>query len=369
MWACLAQIYSDEYAFGFGDGRDHSRSCPGCGPPGGGARSVEPSLRSRAGAGALLPPGPCRVWPRGRARYGLESAQHRRARDVGTDDRAHRRVPRGAAIVRRAMELNPNHAGWMHFAPLWEHFHKGEYEQALERANRVDVPGPSGPISSWRRPAVTWAGAPRASPRSGICWRSTRNLRRTLARTSGSGTSRAASWIRSSKVCAKRGSRFLRPADNPTRRADGTVETTRDWDRSRRRGLLGRGAAVQVQRPQRFPHSAGGWALRGNRHGVVALLVSPGDRARLHEAIRGSGDRRAVVGKELGARYVMEGSLRQAGASATRVQLVDAVPGAHCGPRTTIVPSGPRSHSRCRTTSCPGSFRRSPICTASCRIA
>src|SRR5690348_5812261 len=39
------------------------------------------------------------------------------------------------------MELNANHAGWMHFAPLWEHFHRGEYEQALERANRVDVPG------------------------------------------------------------------------------------------------------------------------------------------------------------------------------------------------------------------------------------
>ena len=48
---------------------------------------------------------------------------------------------RGTTIVRRAMELNPNHAGWMHFAPLWDHFHKGEYEQALECANRVDVPG------------------------------------------------------------------------------------------------------------------------------------------------------------------------------------------------------------------------------------
>ena len=35
----------------------------------------------------------------------------------------------------------PNHAGWMHFAPLWQHFHKGEYERALECANRVDVPG------------------------------------------------------------------------------------------------------------------------------------------------------------------------------------------------------------------------------------
>src|SRR5437773_10232361 len=48
---------------------------------------------------------------------------------------------RGTAIVRRAMELNANHAGWMHFAPLWDHFHKGEYEQALECANRVDVRG------------------------------------------------------------------------------------------------------------------------------------------------------------------------------------------------------------------------------------
>jgi tetratricopeptide (TPR) repeat protein len=48
---------------------------------------------------------------------------------------------RGTAIVSRAMELNANHAGWMHFAPLWNHFRKGEYEQALARANRVDVPG------------------------------------------------------------------------------------------------------------------------------------------------------------------------------------------------------------------------------------
>jgi hypothetical protein len=39
------------------------------------------------------------------------------------------------------MELNANHAGWMHFAPLWDYFHRGEYEQALECANRVDFPG------------------------------------------------------------------------------------------------------------------------------------------------------------------------------------------------------------------------------------
>jgi hypothetical protein len=45
---------------------------------------------------------------------------------------------RGTAIVRRAMELNANHAGWMHFAPLWDQFHKGEYGLARtqERSTR-----------------------------------------------------------------------------------------------------------------------------------------------------------------------------------------------------------------------------------------
>ena len=84
---------------------------------------------------------------------------------------------RGAAIVRRAMELNPNHAGWMHFAPLWEHFHKGEYELALERANRVDVPGlfwpylvmasACGHLGRRAEAAVCGPGSPGARPR--IC--------------------------------------------------------------------------------------------------------------------------------------------------------------------------------------------------------
>jgi hypothetical protein len=48
---------------------------------------------------------------------------------------------RGANIVRRAMDLNPNHAGWYHFAVIWEHLHKGDYEKALGRINRVNMPG------------------------------------------------------------------------------------------------------------------------------------------------------------------------------------------------------------------------------------
>ncbi len=72
--------------------RDRSRSGPGCGPPRGGAGSGEPVCAPRAGTGALLPPGPRRVRPRGRARDGLEPVEHPPARDVGTADRAHRRV-------------------------------------------------------------------------------------------------------------------------------------------------------------------------------------------------------------------------------------------------------------------------------------
>src|SRR5208283_4796473 len=48
---------------------------------------------------------------------------------------------RGAGLVRRAMELNPHHADWMHFALMWEHFQKGDYEKALAQVTRMSMPG------------------------------------------------------------------------------------------------------------------------------------------------------------------------------------------------------------------------------------
>ncbi len=47
----------------------------------------------------------------------------------------------GAEISRRAMDLNPNHAGWYHFGPIWESFHNRDYEKALEHAKQVNMPG------------------------------------------------------------------------------------------------------------------------------------------------------------------------------------------------------------------------------------
>ena len=52
-----------------------------------------------------------------------------------------REFERGAKMVRRAMELNPHHAGWFHCPLIWDHCSRGEYEQMVERAKRINMPG------------------------------------------------------------------------------------------------------------------------------------------------------------------------------------------------------------------------------------
>src|SRR5712691_9511967 len=141
LWACLAQIYVDEYAFGFqGDATSLDRALAA------GRRAVE---LDRANQFALVALAQVHFFRQDLAAFGPAAERGMALNPLNTDalgilglQIVHTgEFERGTAIVRRAMELNANHAGWMHFAPLWEHFHKGEYEQALERANRVDVPG------------------------------------------------------------------------------------------------------------------------------------------------------------------------------------------------------------------------------------
>ena len=47
---------------------------------------------------------------------------------------------RGYAIMQRVMAINPHHAGWFHFVPLHYHFKRGEYEEALAAAKRINMP-------------------------------------------------------------------------------------------------------------------------------------------------------------------------------------------------------------------------------------
>ena len=141
LWACLAQIYIDEYAFGFqGDATSLDRALAA------GRRGVE---LDRANQFALVALAQVHFFRQDLAAFAPAAERGMALNPLNTDaigilglQIVHTgQFERGTAIVRRAMELNPNHAGWMHFAPLWDYFHKGEYEQALECANRVDVPG------------------------------------------------------------------------------------------------------------------------------------------------------------------------------------------------------------------------------------
>jgi adenylate cyclase len=141
LCACLAQIYVDEYAFGWqDDATSLDRALAAA------RRGVE---LDRANQFAMVALAQTHFFRQDLAAFGPAAERAMALNPLNTDalgilglQIVHTaEFERGTAIVRRAMELNANHAGWMHFAPLWDHFHKGEYEQALECANRVDVPG------------------------------------------------------------------------------------------------------------------------------------------------------------------------------------------------------------------------------------
>src|SRR5437868_6530730 len=141
LCACLAEICVDEYAFGFqDDATSLDRALTAA------RRAVEIDLSNQFAMVALAQ---THFFRRDLAAFRPAAERAIALNPLNTDalgilglQIVHTgEFERGTAIVRRAMELNANHAGWMHFAPLWDHFHKGEYEEALECANRVDFPG------------------------------------------------------------------------------------------------------------------------------------------------------------------------------------------------------------------------------------
>src|SRR5438477_2627574 len=141
LCACLAEIYVDEYAFGFQDDANSlDRALTAA------RRAVE---IDRSNQFAMVALAQTHFFRQDLAAFRPAAERAMALNPLNTDalgilglQIVHTgEFERGTAIVRRAMELNANHAGWMHFAPLWDHFHRGEYEQALECANRGDVPG------------------------------------------------------------------------------------------------------------------------------------------------------------------------------------------------------------------------------------
>ncbi|MCH6563268.1 MAG: hypothetical protein IH800_12735 [Myxococcales bacterium] len=50
------------------------------------------------------------------------------------------RWDRGAALIRQAIALNPYHPGWYYLALFHDHYRKGQYQEALDEAQKINMP-------------------------------------------------------------------------------------------------------------------------------------------------------------------------------------------------------------------------------------
>jgi TolB-like protein/Tfp pilus assembly protein PilF len=240
---------------------------------------------------------------------------------------------RGSAVVESAMQLNPRHPGWYWFANFNDAYRQRDYRGALGFALKINQPG--NPYTH----AVTAA----AYGQLGMREEARKALQELLA-------------IRPdfAKTAREEFGRWLDPA---------LVEHNIDGLRKAGLEIAPEEESAAFPAPGNIPHSEaktesgaaraeeGFWVavlpfkfagasaeLKGLADGLSEEIVTGLSRfSYLRVIARGStakyssesGDVRAT-GRELGARYVMEGNLRQAGAKLRlAVQLVDTSSGAH----------------------------------------
>ncbi|MEO8432914.1 MAG: protein kinase [Acidobacteriota bacterium] len=340
LWACLAQVYTDEHAFGFTtDPTSLDRALAAA------RRAVELDRANQLGMVSLAQ---AYFFRQDLAAFRPAAEQAMALNRLNTDALGilgllivHTgEFQRGAAIVRRAMELNPNHAGWFHFGPIWEHFHGGEYDRALEHAMQVNMPG-----LFWQ-PLVIAAISGQLDRRAEAAGA----VRDLLALDPG-----FAAHARRNIEVWHFASGLLEPILEGVRRggltvADSSSSPSITVSSSAPEAGMGARPSSQVIRA-RADVDEGFWVAvlpfkhRGTDPGLEALAEGLTEDigtglsrfSYLRVIARGSTSRYAsdpvdvrTAGKELGARYVMEGNLRQAGPKLRlAVQLVDAVSGAH----------------------------------------
>ncbi len=339
LWGCLAEIYVDEYAFGFqDDATSLDRALTAA------RRAVE---IDRSNQFALVALAQVHFFRQDLAAFFPATERAMTLNPLNSDalgilglQIVHTgEFERGTAIVRRAMELNANHAGWMHFAPLWDHFHKGEYEQALECANRVDVPG-----FFW--PFLVMASACGHLGRPVEAAAAVRDLLVLDSEFAAHARSKVATWHFASGLMdpildGLRKAGLAIPekehsSDSPTR-----IRTvTEKIDRAKSVTAAGavrtdEGFWVAVLP---FKYSGSNADLTALAEGLTEEIVTGLSRFSYLKVIAWSSTSRYAnesvdvrsAGKQLGARYVMDGSLRQAGSKLRlAVQLVDTISSAH----------------------------------------
>lgn len=244
---------------------------------------------------------------------------------------------RAMQLVERAKQLNPNHPGWYWFADFYHAFSRGEYRDALSFALKAKLRGnPLAPMfvaAAYGQLGDVEGGAIAAAELMKFRPELPALMRKQVEKVWNpeygerflEGLRKAGLEIPEAGATASQKS-----ATQPT---SSTLRTGAVPDSGATRADEGFWVAVLP-----FKYAGTSAELKSLADGLSEEIVTGLSRfSYLRVIARGStaryssesGDVRAI-GKELGARYVIEGSLRQAGAKLRlAIQLVDAVSGAH----------------------------------------
>ena len=237
---------------------------------------------------------------------------------------------RGLSLAERARQINPHHPGWYWHVNFNHAYRQRDYRAALEIASKMNQ------TSNWGAHLLTAAACGQLGDHDGA----TRALREVLKlRPDIAAAVRpdADKWFDAEHAAhlieglLKAGLEL--PEGGVRELSTSAAATTQKSDSGAARTDEGFWVAVLP-----FKYTSANQDLKALSEGLSEEVITGLSRfSYLRVIARGStakyssesGDVRAM-GKELGARYVMEGSLRQAGSKfRLAVQLVDAVSGAH----------------------------------------
>ena len=239
---------------------------------------------------------------------------------------------RGCALMEQGRNLNPNHPGWYWFPPFFNAYRKGDYRAALEFALKVNMPG------FWRNEFALAATYGQLGEHE-LAQNAARNLLAARPGFEAVAKEECAKWWQPELVeplldgLRKAGLEIgSGKAGGTTSDKSATAIPAKSTSGATR---ADEGFWVAVLP---FKYTGSNEDLKALAEGLTEETITGLSRfSYLRVIARGSiakyssesGDVRAI-GKELGARYVMEASLRQAGSKLrVAVQLVDTVSGAH----------------------------------------
>ncbi len=237
---------------------------------------------------------------------------------------------RGLALAGRAKQLNPNHPGWYWYADFYDAYRRGDYRGALSFVLKSNLPG------HWGMHAAMAAACGQLGERDAAA-KALRDLLKLRPDFAAEVRTEFEKWWEPAYVES-----FLDGLRKAGLEIAGEKPTIPPEPDAARSSTAGSGAVRADEgfwvAVLPFKYTGANADLTALAEGLTEDIVTGLSRfSYLRVIARSSTSRYAnesvdvrSAGRELGARYVMEGSLRQAGTKLRlAVQLVDAVSGAH----------------------------------------